>query len=245
MNNPVWQDPKLLKLWMLCLLEASHKEYEQLVGRQIVKLQPGEFVTGRYALAKAFNDGAKKSDFVPESTIWRWMKWLEKNDFLNIKSTTKFSVISIKNWNLYQQNEQQMNNKRTTNEQQVDTNNNGNNVFSNSSCSKETPENFFLKNIRKKGFSVSPFEQQLIEQLENQYGYDLLMAAMKVTAKNGADNINYVEGVLTKWEESGVKNIDQAREYERRFKERVSQNKQKGKVYANKKSVDWEAFDVD
>lgn len=151
-NNPVWQDPKLLKLWMLCLLEASHKEHEQLVGRQIVKLHPGEFVTGRYALAKAFNDGAKKSDLVPESTIWRWLKWLEKNDFLAIKSTTKFSIISIKNWNVYQQNEQkseqqksknnhyissdseslsfeneqQMNNKWTANEQQMNTNNNGN-----------------------------------------------------------------------------------------------------------------------
>src|SRR4051794_10110074 len=106
MNNPVWQDPKLLKLWMLCLLEASHKEHEQLVGRQIVKLQPGEFVTGRFSLAKAYNEGAKKSDIVPESTLWRWIKWLEKEEFLNIKSNTKFSVISIKNWNQYQQNEQ-------------------------------------------------------------------------------------------------------------------------------------------
>ncbi|MFD0825822.1 DnaD domain protein [Neobacillus sp. M.A.Huq-85] len=109
MNNPVWQDPKLLKLWMLCLLEASHKEHEQLVGKQIIKLKPGQFVTGRHSLFAEFNRGAKKSDIVPESTLWRWMKFLESNSFVNIKSYTKFSVVSILNWHSYQQNEQQMN----------------------------------------------------------------------------------------------------------------------------------------
>jgi len=112
MENPVWQDPKLLKLWMLCLLEASHKEHEQLVGRQVVKLLPGQFVTGRFALARVYNEGAKKSDVVPESTLWRWLKWFEEINLVNIKSTTKFSVVTINNWDKYQQNEQQMNNKK-------------------------------------------------------------------------------------------------------------------------------------
>jgi DnaD/phage-associated family protein len=61
----------------------------------------------------------------------------------------------------------------------------------------------------------------LITQLENQYGNDLLIAAMKVTAKNNKDNIGYVEGVLTKLEEAGVKDINQAREFERQFKEQM------------------------
>ncbi|MEH6944385.1 replication protein, partial [Bacillus sp. JJ722] len=126
MNNPVWQDPRLLKLWMLCLLEASHKEHEMLVGKQLVKIQKGQFITGRESLSKSYNEGAKKSDHVSESTLWRWLQWLEKNEFLNIKSSTKYSVITIKNWDLYQQNEQQMNNKWTASEQQMNTNNNGN-----------------------------------------------------------------------------------------------------------------------
>lgn len=112
MNNPVWQDPKLLKLWMLCLLEASHKDHEQLVGKQIVTLHPGQFVTGRFALAKTYNEGAKKEDIVPERTLWRWIKMLEAYDFLSINSNTKYSVISIKNWNQYQQSDQQMSNKK-------------------------------------------------------------------------------------------------------------------------------------
>jgi hypothetical protein len=126
MNNPIWQDPKLLKLWMLCLLEASHKDHEQLVGKQIIKLQPGQFVTGRFSLSKVYNDGAKKINRVPEITLWRWLRMLETYEFLNIKTTTKYSVVTINNWDKYQPNEQQMNIKRTTNEQQMNTNNNGN-----------------------------------------------------------------------------------------------------------------------
>ena len=44
---------------------------------------------------------------------------------------------------------------------------------------------------------------------------------MKVTAKNNKDNIGYVEGVLTKWEETGAKDINQASEFERQFKKRI------------------------
>ena len=72
---------------------------------------------------------------------------------------------------------------------------------------------FTLKTSKRRGFTVSPYDSDLITQLENQYGNDLLIAAMKVTAKNNKDNIGYVEGVLTKWEEAGAKDIDQAREF--------------------------------
>ena len=51
---------------------------------------------------------------------------------------------------------------------------------------------------------------------------------MKVTAKNNKDNTGYVEGVLIKWEEAGAKDIDQAREFERQFKERMKKNNRKG-----------------
>ena len=61
----------------------------------------------------------------------------------------------------------------------------------------------------------------MITQIENQYGNDLLLATMKVIARNNKDNIGYVEGVLTKWEEAGAKDIDQASEFERQFKKRI------------------------
>ena len=43
---------------------------------------------------------------------------------LNIKTHSKFSIITICNWDEYQQDEQQVNNRRTTDEQQVNTDKN-------------------------------------------------------------------------------------------------------------------------
>lgn len=127
-ENPVFSDPHLLKLWIHCLMKATHKEHDQLVGTNaVVRLLPGQFITGRFALAAEYNKGVTPSKMVSDITLWRWLKSLEKMQMLNIKTTNKYSVITITNWCRYQGNEQQMNNKRTTNEQQMNTNNNGNN----------------------------------------------------------------------------------------------------------------------
>lgn len=220
MENPVWQDPKLLKLWMLCLLEASHKEHEQLVGRQIVKLQPGEFVTGRYALAKAYNEGAKKRDIVPDSTLWRWMKWLEDNDFLNIKSTTKFSVITIKNWNLYQQNEQQMNNKWAANEQQMNTNNNGNN---DNNFYKEEEEENLVKRIldllqKSKIVEAKDITEFLLDDINDviqtfnfEDPEEMIIEAIKDSARGNGKTWKYVYIKLNAWRKDGIKSVAELR----------------------------------
>ena len=55
MDNPIYSNAFMLKLWIHCLMKASHKEHNQLVGNQMVKLEPGQFVTGRNALADEFN----------------------------------------------------------------------------------------------------------------------------------------------------------------------------------------------
>ena len=43
---------------------------------------------------------------------------------LNIKTYSKFSIVTVSNWTEYQQDEQQVNNRRTTDEQQVNTDKN-------------------------------------------------------------------------------------------------------------------------
>jgi hypothetical protein len=125
--SAVWQDPELFRLWCLCLLKATHKPHSQLIGNQTVELKPGQFVTGREALAEEYNRDLSPSKRVKPITVWRWLQKLEKLENLNIKSTNKYSVVTIVNWSEYQDSEQQMNNKRSANEQQKITNNNGNN----------------------------------------------------------------------------------------------------------------------
>lgn len=128
----MFNDMQLFRLWVICLTEATHKGYDQMVGKQIVRLEPGQFVTGRFDLHSMYNQGLKKKEMVTEYTVWRWLKTLEEGEFLSIKSHSKYSVVSVVNWEFYQcrehENDQQMSNKRAADEQQMSTNKNVKNV---------------------------------------------------------------------------------------------------------------------
>jgi hypothetical protein len=150
---------ELLRLWLICLTEATHKEHQQLVGQQMVILQPGQFVTGRFDLAAMYNGGLSDEQQISPLTAWRWLQKLERYEFLNINSNNKFSVVSILNWDIYQkpeqQNEQQLNNKRTTTEQQLNTNNNDNN-----------------KNIKRSSRQKRVFDDDSVELIISRYLFD-------------------------------------------------------------------------
>ncbi len=118
-EHEIYADPYMLKLWIHCLLKASHKERNQLIGNQVVNLEVGQFITGRKALANEFNKGAKDTHIISESTLWRWLLLFEQLQMLNIKKTTKYSVVTVVNWCEYQGIEQQVNSKWTADEQQM------------------------------------------------------------------------------------------------------------------------------
>lgn len=128
LDSPIFNDPYYLKLWIYCLLKATHKDREVIIGNQLIKLKPGEFVTGRKTLTEDLNSGVKPKLKLNESTWWRYLNNLEKFGMLNIKKTNKYSVVSIVNWCEYQENEHQVNIKRTSDEQQMNTNKNVKNV---------------------------------------------------------------------------------------------------------------------
>ena len=142
LDSAVFQDDEIFKLWSLCLFKACHKGKEILFDKTPVKLNAGEFITGRFSLWRdyyTYKDKQGNFHFKPKKsaiTIWNWLKILEKMQNINIKSNNKFSIVSIINWSIYQGNdleiEQQNNNKLTTDmltdEQQTYTNKNVKNV---------------------------------------------------------------------------------------------------------------------
>lgn len=226
MNNPVWQDPKLLKLWMLCLLEASHKDHEQLVGKQIIKIHPGQFITGRFSLEKTYNDGAKKINRVEERTLWRWMKMLETYDFLSINSNTKYSVVTIKNWNQYQQNVQPMSNQCPADVQPMSTNNNGNK--GNNEKNKNTTTTVGKKimdfwDTNGFGFTNINAKNKLLMFLDEGLDEDVILRALEIASNNNKVSYSYVEKVLIDWSKRGLKTLKlvQAAEAEREQQKQI------------------------
>ena len=83
-------------------------------------LKPGQLITGRKSIALALH--------IDESKVERILKSLKSEQQIEQQTSSKNRLISITNWEFYQQseqqNEQQVNNKRTTSEQQVNTNKN-------------------------------------------------------------------------------------------------------------------------
>ncbi|WP_233619050.1 MULTISPECIES: hypothetical protein [unclassified Enterococcus] len=123
----VWANPSMLKLWLLCLMKASHEGRRFLFNGHEVSLSSGQFVTGRDALGKEYNLGAPSDQVVVSRTLWRWMKKFENEEMLSITSTPKYSVISIKNWDDYQSSDQQLSSGRPAPVQHLSTNKNDKN----------------------------------------------------------------------------------------------------------------------
>jgi hypothetical protein len=122
LNKPIFQNEKLLKVWIWCLMKASHKEHTQLVGLQKITLKPGQFITGR-------NAGAQQLKMKP-STFWDYIQWLKENQSLDIESDNQKSVITLVNWDQYQvstvKSDSETDNKATAKQPRSDTNKNGN-----------------------------------------------------------------------------------------------------------------------
>lgn len=88
-----------------------------------IQLEPGQFVTGRHAAAAELG--------MAPSTTWDYLKLLEAQECISIKSNNKFSVVTVVNWAFYQgcnENfDSKIDNKSKANGQQIDTINNVNN----------------------------------------------------------------------------------------------------------------------
>jgi hypothetical protein len=104
---------KLWAFWTYCLMKASHKPFKAIVGNQEVFLAAGQFVTGLRVISKETGLTIRETRTV--------LAFLVNAGNLTIKTTNKFSIITIVNWNTYQGGETEndtVNDKRKTNDRQ-------------------------------------------------------------------------------------------------------------------------------
>lgn len=128
MDSVVWADPYQYKLFDMLVMLANHDGGKVIFGGKEISVSSGELVTGRDAIAFMYNKGAKNVHQKSPRVLWRWIKNFEKAGMLSIKSTTKYSVISITNWGRYQESDQQMSINGPSTVHQVSTNKNVKNV---------------------------------------------------------------------------------------------------------------------
>lgn len=224
LESVVWTDPVLFRLWMLCLTKAAHKDNPNFIfDGTPTPLKKGQFITGRKSLTEEYNQGLKAANKISESKTFRFLKKLKSNNMLNIESTTKYSVITIINWDKYQstehQNEQQVNNERTTSEQRLNTNNNenNNNNVNNVLGTKRNKNNKYTNAYEtySQAYPAKPMNQFIAQSIAawiNDFGgqEDIVSYAIEQAGKNAASTPKYFEKILKSWELQNVKSLDDA-----------------------------------
>ena len=134
-NPTICKDNDHLAVWLYLLLHATHKNMLVLFAGKETTLLPGQLITGRKAI------GAKLD--INENKVQRILKAFEISLQIEQQASNKNRLVTIKNWNKYQdgerQNEQQVNDSRTASEQQVNTNKNVKNVKNEKKYSGDRP----------------------------------------------------------------------------------------------------------
>ena len=119
LENPIISND-YLAVWIYLLVNATHKEIPALFKGKKITLKEGQLITGRKSISSKLK--------ISESKIYRIINEFKSEQQIEQQTSNKSSLITILNWNRYQQTEQQietqMNNKWTTSEQQVNTNKN-------------------------------------------------------------------------------------------------------------------------
>jgi len=176
-----------LKIWVWCLLKANFKPKFTSIkigkGESTVKIDRGSFIFGRFKAEDELN--------IDGSTIYKWIKRFEDDDMIKIQSNSHYSIISICNYDSYQQFEddevatiqQPCNSQVATIQQPCNTTNNANkdnNVKKNIDIPKnpETDYEKLLVWMEKNTPTVLKLEKQLTqEQFDNllkTYGKQLI-----------------------------------------------------------------------
>jgi len=90
-NSQVFEDPHLLKTWLWILCRAVWKPVKMRVG---IEVQPGQFITTYRRAAEALS--------VSPATVKRHFKRLEFMEQIALKSDTRFTVVSVSNYRVFQ-----------------------------------------------------------------------------------------------------------------------------------------------
>jgi len=164
-ENPIIKPSKpysKFEAWCWLIIRANHIDSKFVLGNEIIKAGAGEVITSQKKLALQFGWGSTK--------IRNFLKLLENDTMIEVKTTPKTTRISICNYLSYQ--DSQTKKKSKTNRKQTDGNmlattiNNTNN--SNNSNNKNIKSEIFTEsNLKKYGKRMlEVFHDYWIEPLQ-------------------------------------------------------------------------------
>jgi hypothetical protein len=195
LESPSFHNEKVWKFWSWCLMKASHKECKIMVGFQEIALEPGQFVFGRIKASEELR--------ISQRSIRTCVVVLCKTGNMTIKTTNKFSIISIINWKVYQgtddgidhQTDKQTTNKRPTNDHKQEGTKNVKNKTLYGECVSLTSDEY-KKLTDKHGHNLTDKAIELLNNYIQSSGkkykshYHTLLLWPMQRAQEGSDGTN-------------------------------------------------------
>ena len=127
LENPILNRSRVysnFEAWIWLLLKANHKDNKFMLGTELVKVKKGSMITSQKKLCRQFRWGSTK--------LRNFLKVLQKDKMLLLKTTPKATWITICNYDTYQDkqtaNKSRTNHEQTANKSRTNTNNNDNKV---------------------------------------------------------------------------------------------------------------------
>ncbi|HCY3020013.1 TPA: DnaD domain-containing protein [Staphylococcus aureus] len=236
--------------WIYLLMEANHSKAKVPIGNQIVTVERGQRLTSILTLSDLFNWSRFK--------VKTFLDLLESNGMLEVKTTSKYTLITIVNYDFYQseqgrnqhQNDikptskqHQSNINPTSKQHQTNTNNNDNkdnnekNV--NNEKKKTTAFDFFQDNGF--GFITSYNLDDLnyyLDSFENDSD-EIVTASLKIAKDRNKVTWGYAKSILNTWLNANLKSIEQVRAFEKQQLESKKQNYKPFVKQSKEKTPKW------
>ncbi|HDB4165112.1 DnaD domain-containing protein [Staphylococcus aureus] len=236
--------------WIYLLMEANHSKAKVPIGNQIVTVERGQRLTSILTLSDLFNWSRFK--------VKTFLDLLESDGMLEVKTTSKYTLITIVNYDFYQseqgrnqhQNDikptskqHQSNITPTSKQHQTNTNNNDNkdnnekNV--NNEKKKTTAFDFFQDNGF--GFITSYNLDDLnyyLDSFENDSD-EIVTASLKIAKDRNKVTWGYAKSILNTWLNANLKSIEQVRAFEKQQLESKKQNYKPFVKQSKEKTPKW------
>ena len=126
LENPILNRSRVysnFEAWIWLLLKANHKDNKFMLGSELIKVKKGSMITSQKKLCRQFRWGSTK--------LRNFLKVLQKDKMILLKTNTQATHISICNYESYQDsqisNKTQTKPKHHTHNTRTKTNNNVNN----------------------------------------------------------------------------------------------------------------------
>lgn len=218
LDNPIiTKDSDYLAVWIYLLLNATHQEYDTLFKGKRITLQKGQLITGTISISQKLK--------INKDKVQRILKSFENDKQITQQTSNKNRLISILNWDKYQefdkQNDKQVINKCETDDKQLITNKNVKNdknvtTTVGDSCVDGLQDiiDFYNENIGL----ITPYGLETLEDYAKEMPADLIIFAMKKAVEADKRTIQYIKGILNNWSKKGIKTVLEAQKEDEQFK---------------------------